>query len=83
MGVDLYEGISGTLDIELKSRLGIFKTSKKRKKNDKKFLKGKKKERKDEKLKKMMQKDVQITMCFQIRIFSQYLGLITCCVGSS
>jgi hypothetical protein len=67
MGVDLYGGILGTLDIELKSRVGILKTSKKRKKNNKKFLKGGKKEKNEEKLKKKMQKAPKITLCFKNR----------------
>jgi len=46
MRVVLYVGIWGTLDIELKMQVGILKTSKKRKKNDKKFGKAKKNEQK-------------------------------------
>jgi len=46
MGVVLYGGILGTFDIGLKSRVGILKKTKKRKKNDKKFLKRGKKEEK-------------------------------------
>jgi hypothetical protein len=61
----------GTLDFGLKSRVGIFKTSKKRKKNDKKFLKRGKKEKNEEKLKKTMQKVVQFALCFQNRAFSR------------
>jgi len=58
MGVVLCRGILGTLDIELKSRVGVLKKSKKRKKTQQKFLKRGKKEKNEEKLKKMMQKDV-------------------------
>jgi len=47
MGVDLDGGILGTLDSGLKSRVGILETAKKRKKNDKKFLKRGKKEQKE------------------------------------
>ena len=67
-------GILDTLIFELKSRVGILKTSKKRKKSDKKFLKRGKKERKEEKMKKMMQKVLQFAVCFQNRAFSQLVG---------
>jgi|GEM_PF-6817670 len=60
MGVVLCVGILGTFIFELKSRVGILKKTKNRKKSYKKFLKAKKKERKEEKLKKMMQKDVHL-----------------------
>jgi len=62
----------GTLDIGLKTGVGILKTTKKRKKSYKMTRKRGKKERKDEKLKKKLQNDsfycvffVKISRCFQ------------------
>jgi hypothetical protein len=63
-------GYKGTLDSGLKSRVGILKTSKKRKKSYKMTKKRGKKEKNEEKLKKMMQKDVHFAVCFQNQAIS-------------